>query len=160
MKKKMAKDRVLAIILLIIAAFFIWQTTVIEPRATEGDPGARAFPYLGSAVLIVCALILLIKPGPDSQRMNLNKDEKKRLLIMIGLYFLIIAGGIVFGILYILPVVLFIVSYLFSKSSRPEYTTKKRVIQTLIYTVVLSAALYAIYVVLLDIQIRPGILFR
>lgn len=160
MKKKMAKDRVLAIILLIIAAFFIWQTTGIEPRATEGDPGARAFPYLGSAVLIVCALILLIKPGPDSQRMNLNKDEKKRLLIMIGLYFLIIAGGIVFGVLYILPVVLFIVSYLFSKSSRPEYTTKKRVIQTLIYTVVLSAALYAIYVVLLDIQIRPGILFR
>ena len=156
----MAKDRVLAIILLIIAAFFIWQTTGIEPRATEGDPGARAFPYLGSAVLIVCALILLIKPGPDSQRMNLNKDEKKRLLIMIGLYFLIIAGGIVFGVLYILPVVLFIVSYLFSKSSRPEYTTKKRVIQTLIYTVVLSAALYAIYVVLLDIQIRPGILFR
>ena len=153
MKKKMAKDRVLAIILLIIAAFFIWQTTGIEPRATEGDPGARAFPYLGSAVLIVCALILLIKPGPDSQRMNLNKDEKKRLLIMIGLYFLIIAGGIVFGVLYILPVVLFIVSYLFSKSSRPEYTTKKRVIQTLIYTVVLSAALYAIYVVLLDIQI-------
>ena len=160
MKKKMAKDRVLAIILLIIAAFFIWQTTGIEPRATEGDPGARAFPYLGSAVLIVCALILLIKPGPDSQRMNLNKDEKKRLLIMIGLYFLIIAGGIVFGVLYILPVVLFIVSYLFSKSSRPEYTTNKRVIQTLIYTVVLSAALYAIYVVLLDIQIRPGILFR
>ena len=160
MKKKMAKDRVLAIILLIIAAFFIWQTTGIEPRATEGDPGARAFPYLGSAVLIVCALILLIKPGPDSQRMNLNKDEKKRLLIMIGLYFLIIAGGIVFGVLYILPVVLLIVSYLFSKSSRPEYTTKKRVIQTLIYTVVLSAALYAIYVVLLDIQLRPGILFR
>ena len=160
MKKKMAKDRVLAIILLIIAAFFIWQTTGIEPRATEGDPGARAFPYLGSAVLIVCALILLIKPGPDSQRMNLNKDEKKRLLIMIGLYFLIIAGGIVFGVLYILPVVLFIVSYLFSKSSRPEYTTKKRVIQTLIYTVCLSAALYAIYVLLLDIQIRPGILFR
>ena len=80
--------------------------------------------------------------------------------IMIGLYFLIIAGGIVFGILYILPVVLFIVSYLFSKSSRPDYSKKKRVIQTLIYTVCLSAALYAIYVLLLDIQIRPGILFR
>ena len=160
MKKKMAKDRVLAIILLIIAAFFIWQSFEIDPRATEGDPGARAFPILGSGVIILCAVILLIKPGPDSKRMDLNKDEKKRLLIMIGLYFLIIAGGIVFGILYILPVVLFIVSYLFSKSSRPDFSTKKRVIQTLIYTVCLSAALYAIYVLLLDIQIRPGILFR
>ena len=38
--------------------------------------------------------------------------------------------------------------------------TKKRIITTLIYTVVVCAALYLIYVVALDIDIRPGILFR
>ena len=158
MKKKMAKDRVLAIILLIIAAFFIWQTTGIEPRATEGDPGARAFPYLGSAVLIVCALILLIKPGPDSQRMNLNKDEKKRFWSMVAIYFGTVLGTWALGLMYTLPITLFIVSYLFSKSSRPDMPTKKRIITTLIYTAIVMVVIYLVYVVLLDVSIKNGVL--
>lgn len=160
MKKKMPADRLLAIILLVIAAFFFWQSTMLTLPTTEGDPGSRTFPMIGCGILVVCAIILLIKPGPDGKKMRLNKDEKKRLLVMIGLYLLIVAGGIVFGIIYILPVVLYIVSFLFSKSSRPDMPVKKRIITTLIYTVIVCAALYLIYVVALDIDIRPGILFR
>ena len=73
---------------------------------------------------------------------------------------LIVFGTLLFGITATLPVVLFIVSYLFSKSSRPDMPTKKRIITTLIYTVCLSAALYLIYVVALDVRLKPGILFK
>ena len=61
--------------------------------------------------------------------------------------------------MYTLPVALFFISYFFSKSSKPDLPKKKRIIETLIYTVCLSAALYLIYVVALDVRLKPGKLF-
>ena len=126
------------------------------------DHGRRraVYPFeIGCGILVLCAILLFIKPGPDGKKMNLNKEEKKRLIIMLGLYLLIVVGGILIGITYILPIALFIISFLFSKSSRPDMSTKKRIITTLIYTVLLSAAIYLIYVVVLDVALKPGILF-
>ena len=102
---------------------------------------------------------LFIKPNPDGKKMQLSKEEWKRLGIMMGLYLFIVFGTVYVGIMYTLPVALFCISYLFSKSSKPELPKKKRIIQTTIYTVCLSAALYLIYVVALDVRLKPGKLF-
>lgn len=158
-KKFWCKDRKLSVILLVIAAFFAWQANNTVIRQSAGDPGPKLFPWIGCGILVLCAILLFIKPGPDGKKMNLNKEEKKRLIIMLGLYLLIVVGGILIGITYILPIALFIISFLFSKSSRPDMSTKKRIITTLIYTVLLSAAIYLIYVVVLDVALKPGILF-
>ena len=159
-KKFFCRDRVLAIALLVISAFFALQANGLEASNLQNDPGPKVFPWIGCAILAICAIILFLKPGPNGKKMNLSKEEWKRLVIIMGLYLLMVFGTLLFGITATLPVALFIISYLFSKSSRPDMPTKKRIITTLIYTVCLSAALYLIYVVALDVRLKPGILFK
>ena len=158
-KKFFCRDRVLSIILLAISAFFAIQANALRASNLAGDPGPKVFPWMACGLLAACAIYLFIKPGTPSKKMNLNKEEWKRLIIMLALYLLLIIGADLIGIMYTLPVILFCISYLFSKSSKPELSTKKRLIQTIIYTVCISAALYLIYVVALGVQLKPGRLF-
>lgn len=161
MKQKFfCRDRILAVILLVISAFFALQARVLPDSNLQNDPGPKVFPWIGCAILALCAVYLLIKPGPTGKKMNLSKEEWKRLGVMMGLYLLIVFGTLLFGIIYTLPVVLFIISYLFSKSSKPDMPKKKRILTTLIYTVAVSGALFLIYVVALDVRLKPGILFQ
>ena len=154
------KDRKLGVGLIVVAAFFAWQATFLKASNLPRDPGPKVFPWIGCAILALCGILLLIKPGPDGKRMNLNKDEKKRLLIMIAIYVGAVIGTWLLGVLVTLPTMLYIVSYLFSKSSRPDMPTKKRLLTTLLYTVCLSVAIYLIYIVVLDVEIQPGLVFK
>lgn len=152
------RDRALAVILLVISAFTAYQATLLPASNLPKDPGSKAFPWIGCAILAICAIILFIKPGPNGKKMNLNKEEVKRLIIMLAIYLLFIVLSIVIGIMYTLPIILYIVSFLFSKSSVPDMPLKKRIIVTLIYTVAVCAALYLIYVVALDVRLKPGMI--
>ena len=161
MKNKFfCKDRWLGIALIVIAAFFAWQATFLRASNLQRDPGPKVFPWIGCGILAICGILLIIKPGPDGKKMKLNTDEKKRLFLMLGIYVGTVICTWLFGVLVALPIMLYIVSYLFSKSSRPEMPTKKRLITTLIYTVCLFAAIYLIYVVVLDVDIKPGIVLK
>lgn len=159
-KKFFCRDRVLAVILLVISAFFALQASTLPASNLQKDPGPAAFPWIGCGILAICAIILLIKPGENGKKLDLTKAEWKRLGIMLGLYLIIAVGSYLFGVIITFPIVLFIISYLFSKSSRPDMPTRKRIITTLIYTVGLSVALYLIYVVAMDVRLKPGILFK
>lgn len=158
-KKFMCRDRILSIILLAISAFFAIKASQLRNSLLDGDPGPKVFPWMGCAILALCAIYLFIKPNPDGKKMQLSKEEWGRLGLMMGLYLFIVFGTVYLGIMYTLPVALFFISYFFSKSSKPDLPKKKRIIQTLIYTVGLSAALYLIYVVALDVTLKPGKLF-
>lgn len=157
-KKFFCKDRKLGLAIILIGAFFIWRSLLLQPSKLDGDPGPSVYPLIGCFTLIVCGLVLLIKPGPDGKRMNMNKEEKKRFWTILGLYFWTVLGTWALGLMYTLPITLYIISYLFSKSSRPDMPKKKRLLTTLIYTVILMAAIYLIYVVLLDVSIKNGVL--
>ncbi len=157
-KKFFCKDRKLGIAIILIASFFIWRALLLEPSKLYHDPGPSVYPLIGCGTLIICGIILLIKPGPDGKRMNMNKEEKKRFWSMVAIYFGTVLGTWALGLMYTLPITLFIVSYLFSKSSRPDMPTKKRIITTLIYTVIVFIVIYLIYVVVLDVSIKNGVL--
>ena len=162
MKKKFwCKDRYLGVALLVVSAFFIWQSTLLKKSNLARDPGSSLFPIIGCGILALCGIIMLIKPGPDGgKRMKMNAEEKKRFSIILGIYIFAVVGAWLLGILITLPIVLFVVSYLFSKSSRPDMPTGKRILTTIIYTVIVSIAIYLIYVVVLDVTVRPGILLK
>ena len=158
MKNKFfCKDRWLGIALIVVSAFFAWQALILKKSNLAGDPGSGLFPLIGCGILFVCGILLFIKPGPDGKRMRMNAEEKKRFFIIIAIYIFAVLGAWLLGIMITLPVVLFIVSYLFSKSSRPEMPTGKRILTTLLYTVIVSVAIYFIYVVALQVTVRPGI---
>jgi len=159
-KKFFCRDRKLAVILLLVSGFFALQANTLPASNLQKDPGPRIFPWIGCAILAICAIYLLIKPGANGKKMNLSKEEWKRLGIMMGIYLFLVFGTLLFGIVYMLPVVLFIISYLFSKSSKPNMPRKKRIVTTLIYTVCVCVALYLIYVAALDVSLKSGILFK
>ena len=159
-KKFFCKDRWLGLGMILVALFFVWQSLILRPSNLNKDPGPSVYPLIGCGILALCGLILFIKPGPDTTKMKMNPEEKRRFWSIIAVYILAVVGSWALGVLYTIPIVLFIVSYMFSKSSKPEMPTKKRIITTLIYTVVLSAAIYAIYVLILDVTIKDGVLIK
>ena len=159
-KKFWCKDRKLGIAIILIAGFFIWRSLLLPASKLYHDPGPSIYPLIGCGTMILCGLILVFKPGPDGTRMKMNKDEKKRFWSIIAVYIFAVVGSWALGIMYTIPIVLFIVSYMFSKSSKPDMPKKKRIISTLIYTVILSVAIYVIYVFLLDVTIKDGVLIK
>ncbi len=159
-KKFFCKDRWLGLGMILVAGFFIWRSLMLRPSKLVGDPGPSVYPLIGCGILILCGIILLIKPGPDGTRMKMDADEKKRFWSIIAVYIFAVVGSWAIGIMYTIPIVLFIVSYMFSKSSKPDMPKKKRIISTLIYTVILSVAIYVIYVFLLDVTIKDGVLIK
>ena len=157
-KKFWCKDRKLGIAIILIAGFFIWRSLLLPASKLYHDPGPGIYPLIGCGTMILCGLILVLKPGPDGTRMKMNKDEKKRFGIMIAIYFGTVIGTWALGLMYTLPITLYIVSYLFSKSSRPDMPKKKRLLTTLLYTAFVFVAIYLIYVVVLDVSIKNGVL--
>ena len=157
-KKFFSKDRKLGLAIILIAGFFIWRSLLLPASKLDGDPGPSVYPLIGCFTMILCGIILLVKPGPDGTRMKMNKDEKKRFWTMIAIYFGTVIGTWALGLMYTLPITLYIVSYLFSKSSRPEMPKKKRLLTTLLYTAIVFVAIYLIYVVILDVSIKNGVL--
>ena len=157
-KKFWCKDRKLGIAIILIAGFFIWRSLLLPASKLYHDPGPGIYPLIGCGTMILCGLILILKPGPDGTRMKMNKDEKKRFWTMLAIYFGTVLGCWALGMMYILPITLYIVSYLFSKSSRPDMSTKKRLLTTLIYTVIIYAVIYVVYVIVLDVSVKNGVL--
>ena len=157
-KKFWCKDRKLGLAIILIAGFFVWRSLLLPASKLYHDPGPSVYPLIGCGTMILCGLLLILKPGPDGKRMKMNKDEKKRFWAMLGIYFWTVIGTWALGVIYTLPITLFIVSYLFSKSSRPDMTTKKRILTTLIYTIIIFAVIYVVYVIVLDVSIKNGVL--
>ena len=152
--KKISRDQVLGIIVLAIAAFFGYQTTLMPKSTLQGDPGPKVFPAFACIVLGICAIILIIKPDrkQDGKRF-LSNEEWKRLLMLYGLYILYWALLWLVGYKIAVPVTLFLISFLFSR------TVKISWVKIIVYTVCVSAAMYVLYVIIMQTRLPEGILF-
>ena len=146
--EKLKKDRLLGIIVLVIAAFFAYFTGKLGATNFEGDPGPKMFPYMGSIIMALCGIMLLVKPEKKEKGKFLSRD----VLFVVMMKYL--------GFVITAPIVLFIVSFLFSKISDPDAATKKRIIRSLIYSAAVTAALYLVYVVALDAKLPSGALLK
>ena len=152
--KKIYKDQVLGGILVAIAAFYAYQTTLIEESMVEGDPGSKVFPFVACFLIGISGLILLIHPEKKAGKKFLSKEEWKKLCILFGFYILYFVLLWLVGYRIAVPVVLMIISYLFS---RP---VKTPIWKILIYTVGVCAGLYLLYIVVMDSTLPMGILFE
>ena len=158
--EKLKKDRLLGIIVLVIAAFFAYFTGKLGATNVEGDPGPKMFPYMGSIIMALCGIMLLVKPEKKEKGKFLSRDELKHAALLFGIYVLFVVMMKYLGFVITAPIVLFIVSFLFSKISDPDAATKKRIIRSLIYSAAVTAALYLVYVVALDAKLPSGALLK
>ena len=152
--KKLYKDQVLGIVLVIVSLIFGFFTNRISDSILVGDPGPKIFPAAACILIGLCGLVLAVKPEKTEGRKFLSREEWKRLFSLYGIY-LLYWGMLWFaGYKLAIPVILFIVSFLFSRG------TKTKTIQIVLYTVFVSAAIFVLYVIVMETRLPQGILFE
>ena len=151
-KKNINKDRILGIIMLALAAFFAFFTTKIQAANIQGDPGPKLFPYLGCAVVAICALVLIFKKNKEQYKPYMSKEQWKRFWTVFGIYVLNYILMYIGGYLLSVPVTLFLSCLLFSKGSGVPLWKK------IVYPIVVTAGFFLVYVVLLKSALPYGIL--
>jgi len=152
--RKLYKDQVLGIILIVVAVFFGALTMGIAKSTLQGDPGPKVFPATACIMIGLCGLFLFAKPERKEGKRYLSPEEWKRLAVLYGLYLLYWALLWLVGYRVAIPVILFLVSTLFARG------TNTKPVKTLLYTVVLSAVIYVIYIVVMESRLPEGILFE
>ena len=93
------------------------------------------------------------------KKVYLIKTQLLHALMLFGVYVLYLVLLAVIGYTATIPVVLFIISMMFSFVSDEKSSMKKRVITNLIYSVIVGAVLYLGFVVVLESQLPDGILW-
>ena len=89
-----------------------------------------------------------------------HQYEVKRAAKLFGLYaaFLVLLWAL--GFMITAPLLLFLISVLFSYESRPDDPMGKRLLRSAIYAIIVGGALYALYVVVLQTQLPTGALWK
>lgn len=151
--KKICKDQVLGIIVVVIGAFFGYQTYLLPQSTLQGDPGPKVFPAIACVLLGLCGLILLVRPDRKPQKKFLSKEEWKKLLTLYCIYILYWALLWLVGYRIAIPVILFIISFLFSRGTKVSW------VKIILYTVGVSAFMYVLYIVIMQTRLPGGILF-
>jgi putative tricarboxylic transport membrane protein len=63
----MAKDRIFGLFMIVLALGYILSATNIQTSFMSDPVGPRVFPYMVAAVVILCALVMVLKPDPDAE---------------------------------------------------------------------------------------------
>lgn len=159
---KLHRDHIIGIVCLVISAFFAISSMGIKAPLNPGDPGARLFPLIGCGILCICGIGMLIKK-PDiasEERVFLTKEQWKRALIIFALYILNLLLMWVLGFVIANTVMLMILCLLFTEGRHAEEKKSKIIIRAIIYTALLSAALYLAYDIALNLPLPDGVLWN
>ncbi len=149
--KNINKDRILGIIMLVFAGVFAYLTSKVDTLELQGDPGARLFPYTGCAIVALCALVLIFKKNKDKYKPYMTKEQWKRFWTVFGIYIINFVLMYLGGYLLSVPVTLFLSCMLFSKGAGIPLWKK------IVYPIAVTAAIFLIYVVLLQSAMPYGI---
>ncbi len=160
MKIKNKKDFGLGIFGILFSAWIVWYSTSFLGEARyEGDPGPKLFPIIGAVIMFICSVVILIKPDPASKQF-LSKKQWLAAGKIFLLYCLTALLYYLIGFTATVPIMLFILTFVLSKASKPDWTLKKRIISSLIFAIIAGAVIYAAYILGLQARLPKGILFK
>ena len=157
--KALSREKLLGIIVIIISAFFALYTNTLGSTGYVGDPGPKMFPFIGCGIMALCGILLFVRPSKGDQKQFLTKAQLKSAALLFGVYALYLVLLWLVGYTITVPVILFIVSMMFSFVSEENTPMKKRIIKNLIYSVLVAAVLYLVFVVVLESQLPKGIVW-
>lgn len=157
--KSLSRDKLLGVIVVLIAAFFALYTNSLGSTNYVGDPGPKMFPFIGCGIMAICGILLIVRPSKGTQGQFLTRDQLLHALLLFGIYVLYLVLLWIVGYTVTIPIILFIISMMFSFVSDEKASMKKRIITNLIYSIVISAVLYLVFVVVLESQLPKGIIW-
>jgi hypothetical protein len=59
-------DRIFGLVLMVVALGYLYSATHIQTSFLSDPVGPRVFPYLIGGAVILCSLVLVIRPDPDA----------------------------------------------------------------------------------------------
>ena len=157
--EKSTKNRILGVISLALSAWITYMALNLRATAFQGDPGPKMFPLIGAALLAVCGIVMVVAPGPK-EGVFLTKEQWKACAKLFSMYLLLALLLYLFGFLGAVPVMLFLITFMLSKLSLTNKTTKQRLVTSLIFGIVGGIVLYLLYVKLLEAQMPTGIIIE
>lgn len=150
----MHRDRIVGLVTVIMGALVALGTTQIADSNMAGDPGPKVFPFISAGILLVCGIILLVRKPAGEVKPFLQGQEIKRFLTIIGVIaaYIVLMWAVGFAIPTFLMVL--VMCLMFGKD------VKTPVWQAAIYALVVTAVLYAVFVMALHLRLPVGSLIK
>lgn len=151
---KLHKNQIYSICVILFAIVFMILTSQLKSVYTlsERDIGPRAFPYLAGAGLIVCAIGKMLTEGPKDDAV-FTLEGWKRILVVFALIAGYLLAMTFVGYIITTPVFSFLLVYAMKEDR------KFSVWKTVLFAVLLTAALYVVFQNIILVFLPTGILF-
>ena len=140
------RDRVFALVMIVLASIFYALISGLEDPYSPGALSASTYPRLILGCIIVLSCLLIVRP--------VSGEEKTGTLSMKGLAVILLSAGYIFliellGFFVLTPVFLFLV---------PLMVGYRQFVASAASAVLVTAALYAVFVLILNIPLPAGLL--
>jgi putative tricarboxylic transport membrane protein len=137
-------DRILGVIGLALAAFYIWQATLIQVSFISDPVGAKTFPIIIGLLLGASSLVIMLRPGESPQWPSLSR------LAELG-----IAVGVLFFYAYILPEIGFVIATA-GAAAFLSWRLDSRPLQAVLSGAATSMGIYVVFHVILGLSLAEG----
>lgn len=148
----MTRDRVTGLISTVLGITVAIMTFQLPPTTMSGDVGPKVFPYIASALLILCGIGLLIN-GNKMSPAYYTKKQFMRLCLIFSVMLGFVAAMQYLGYMIASFVTLLILCTMFSQGK--NVAVWKRIV----FALAMTAALYVMFVKVFSIPLPSGVLF-
>jgi hypothetical protein len=149
---RLTKDRTIGIILIVLGLIFIFLTSQIpEPKFFTDTVGPDLFPYIASIGLVLCGVGQLIR----------SRRKEEKFLTKAGWFRVLKMSTLVIAFPFLLHFVGIIVAsfiLLLGMAWMFDIEKKSSLLKKIIYAAVLTAIIYAVFQLILKIQLPSGLL--
>lgn len=137
-------DRVLGGLGLALAAFYIWQATVIQTSFISDPVGAKTFPIMIAVLFAAASLVILLRPDapPEWPPMGRMLELGAGLLVMVAY-------------VYLLPVLGFVVTTMFA-TAYLSWRLGAAPVGAVIAGVSTAGGIYVVFHLILGLSLAKG----
>ena len=153
---KMKRDTITGIVGIIAVIIFFGLTQMFKQVPNLIEPGPKMLPYVGLAVILLSSIMLLIQGLRDKSEEKPYFPEGGKKKVAQG-YIALVIYGIAMTLVGFLITTPFAMTYFINMLKGDE---KVKLWQMIFISVVVTAALYAMFVFGFQVKLPSGILFK
>lgn len=153
---KMKRDTITGIVGIIAVIIFFGLTQMFKQVPNLIEPGPKMLPYVGLAVILLSSIMLLIQGLRDKSEEKPYFPEGEKKKAAQG-YIALVIYGIAMTLVGFLITTPFAMTYFINMLKGDE---KVKLWQMILISVVVTAALYAMFVFGFQVKLPSGILFK
>ena len=155
---KIKRDQITGVILIAIGVFFAILTSQFETPFTMEYPGPKMLPGIAEFGMIVCGAGVFVKgcTQKDADKVFVNVRGWIRILVSFAILCVYILGMKYLGFLVCTPFITFALVTFFTKESVFE----GKLVTRIIYSVLVTAIIYVMYVKLFSMGLPTGLFFE